>query len=110
MSLFVAANFIRHLECDLNVESSISNNLKDFLNVKNIYSLLNGKKNSGISFFAHLFFRLSQELIHFLLMIPECWFAQYRKEMYNTGWGTVVGKELVNIEAKHILLDAQLSK
>lgn len=26
------------------------------------------------------------------------------------GWGPVVGKELVNIEAMHILLDAQLSK
>lgn len=33
-----------------------------------------------------------------------------QEEMYNTGWRTVVGKELVNIEAKHILLDAELSK
>lgn len=33
-----------------------------------------------------------------------------QEKIYTTGWGAVVGKELVNIEAKHILLDAQLSK
>lgn len=58
MSLFVAANFIQHLECDLNVESSISNNLKDFLNVRNIYSLLNGKK--------------AVELVFLLICFSDC--------------------------------------
>ena len=44
MSMFVAADFIKHLECDLDIPDSILNNVEVFSNIKNIISLLNVKK------------------------------------------------------------------